>query len=185
MTTQSIDTHSMNYDQLSLLKNKPLTDFMTSLLEFSERYKNFEPNVRFILLTDKIRILFKVIQGVTAISLTHENTYCSNSTKTTDEKLADITKQNCLSETFNKVFDAVQNEISDLENYIQESSKNTQLMEQFERMNMTSSDSCDKRSFRDIENAKLKPPHMSQEMWDRMVAEENAYHTKMSNRKSE
>ena len=125
------ETTIMNYEQFSLLKNKSLADFMTSLVGFTDRYKKFEPEIRFILLTDKLRILFKVLQGITTISISEDDKWTLNDKKKTEEqKIEEISRRNILSETFNKVFDSVQNEIEALECFVQGSSKTNKMLEQ-------------------------------------------------------
>jgi hypothetical protein len=180
-TTTSTIKPAADYEKFSLLMNKSLADFMTSLVGFTDRYKKFEPEIRFMLLTDKLRILFKVLQGITAVSIAEDDCRIMNDkNKTEERKLEDVSRQNILSDTFNKVFDSVQNEIEALENFVQGTTKTNKMLEQqiemLEQLHLDENTTSKQKTktWKVSENESLKPTGMSQNQWIRMIAEEEA-----------
>jgi len=113
----SMDT----YHQLSVLNNKVLAEYMQSLVEFVDRYKYFDSQTRFILLTDKIMMLFKFLHGVAAVQTADEiRCVMTNSHLTEDQKKTEIEHKNTLLDGSNKIFNLVFKEITALEDFINE-----------------------------------------------------------------
>ena len=110
-----------------VLKNTELgsVSFMENIMKTIRRYKKFDSEKRFLMLTDKLIILLTVANAGLIGSTSYDIRKIKEGDESQEEKNAKIIELNESIVFINKIFDELKAEVEALEDYIQSDTKST------------------------------------------------------------